>query len=69
MGKSLSSEERTRLEAEIETLHRWHKELNEFLTSGLNDAEVAQDEFSNAATMATRVIIRLKALYSQAARA
>jgi hypothetical protein len=54
-----------RIEAELETLQRWHQELSEYLEEGLKDPEVSQDEFSNAATMATRVLIRLKNLYSQ----
>jgi hypothetical protein len=54
-----------RLEAEIETLHRWYQELKEFLDTGLKDQSVSDEVFSDAATMATRVVIRLKSLYSQ----
>jgi hypothetical protein len=61
--KNASLEERDRIEAELETLQRWYDELAEYLENGLKDAEVSQDEYSNAATMATRVLIRLKALY------
>lgn len=60
-----SAETDDRLEAELETLQRWHEELSEYLRDGLTDPSVSQDEFSNAATMATRVLIRLKNLYSQ----
>lgn len=54
-----------RLAAEIETLHRWYDELKEFLDTGLEDRSVSDEVFSDAATMATRVVIRLKSLYSQ----
>ncbi len=54
-----------RLAAEIETLHRWYDELREFLESSLKDGAVTDEVFSDAATMATRVVIRLKGLYSQ----
>lgn len=59
-----SLENRDRIDAELETLQRWYDELAEFLEQGLQDKSVSQDEYSNAATMATRVLIRLKALYS-----
>ena len=59
-----SLENRDRIDAELETLQRWYDELAEFLEQGLRDKSVSQDEYSNAATMATRVLIRLKALYS-----
>jgi hypothetical protein len=58
-----SVENRDRIDAELETLQRWYDELAEYLEQGLRDKTVTQDEFSNAATMATRVLIRLKALY------
>jgi hypothetical protein len=60
------NEAEDRLAAEIETLHRWYDELKEFLDTGLQDATVSDEVFSDAATMATRVVIRLKGLYSQA---
>ena len=59
------NEAEDRLAAEIETLHRWYDELKEFLDSGLKDGTVSDEVFSDAATMATRVVIRLKGLYSQ----
>ena len=59
------NEAEDRLAAEIETLHRWYDELKEFLDTGLQDATVSDEVFSDAATMATRVVIRLKGLYSQ----
>jgi hypothetical protein len=59
------NEAEDRLAAEIETLHRWYDELREFLESGLKDGAVSDEVFSDAATMATRVVIRLKGLYSQ----
>ena len=61
----VSAEQDDRLEAELETLQRWHDELSEYLKDGLTDSTVTQDDFSNAATMATRVLIRLKNLYDQ----
>ncbi len=62
-----SNEAEDRLEAEIETLHRWYDELKEFLEAGLKDGNVTHEVFSDAATMATRVVIRLKSLYGQVA--
>ncbi len=67
MEGQYSSEADDRLEAEIETLHRWYDELREFLESGLKDGTVTEEVFSDAATMATRVVIRLKSLYTKVA--
>ncbi len=64
-NESYPNEAEDRLAAEIETLHRWYDELKEFLDSGLKDGTVSDEVFSDAATMATRVVIRLKSLYSQ----
>lgn len=61
--KSVSVEDQDRLDAELETLQRWYDELAEYLEQGLRDPQISQDEYSNAATMATRVLIRLKTLY------
>jgi len=58
-----SLERKDRIDAELETLQRWYDELAEYLENGLKDTAVTQDEYSNAATMATRVLIRLKTLY------
>jgi hypothetical protein len=61
--QSSSAEDQDRLDAELETLQRWYDELADYLEQGLRDPQVSQDEYSNAATMATRVLIRLKTLY------
>ncbi len=61
--QSSSAEDQDRLDAELETLQRWYDELADYLEQGLRDPQISQDEYSNAATMATRVLIRLKALY------
>ncbi|NND71695.1 MAG: hypothetical protein HKN43_08950 [Rhodothermales bacterium] len=63
--RQANAETDDRLEAELETLQRWYDELSEYLRDGLEDKTVSQDEFSNAATMATRVLIRLKNLYTR----
>ena len=65
MDLNQSREAKERLEAEIETLQRWYDELREFLDAGLQDGSVTHEVFSDAATMATRVVIRLKSLYSK----
>lgn len=54
-----------RRKGELVTLERWYQELITYLTEGLQDPRVGMDDFSNAATMATRVLIRLKTLYDQ----
>lgn len=63
MHSSSSAEDQDRLDAELETLQRWYDELADYLEQGLRDPQISQDEYSNAATMATRVLIRLKTLY------
>ncbi|MCB0719533.1 MAG: hypothetical protein KDD65_13885 [Bacteroidetes bacterium] len=63
MQSSSSAEDQDRIDAELETLQRWYDELADYLEQGLRDPQVSQDEYSNAATMATRVLIRLKTLY------
>ncbi len=68
MDPQYSNEADDRLEAEIETLHRWYDELKEFLDTGLKDGTVTEEVFSDAATMATRVVIRLKSLYGQVSK-
>ena len=54
-----------RLDAELETLQRWYEELATYLESGLQNKSVSHADFSNAATMSTRVLIRLKTLYDK----
>ena len=63
MQSTSSAEYQDRIDAELETLQRWYDELADYLEQGLRDPQVSQDEYSNAATMATRVLIRLKTLY------
>ncbi len=66
MNRQSQLDERSRLTAEIEALQRWADDLMRYLEVGLQDREVSQEEFSNAATMAARVLMRLKALYDRA---
>lgn len=61
-----NTDERNRLDAEIEALQRWCDDLTNYMDKGLRDPGVSIEEFSNAATMFTRVLIRLKALYDRA---
>jgi hypothetical protein len=61
--KSVSVEDNDRLDAELESLQRWYDELADYLEQGLRDPKITHAEYSNAATMATRVLIRLKTLY------
>lgn len=59
-------EDRDRLAAEIGALERWCKDLMHFIDNGLRDPGVTREEFSDAATMATRLVVRLKTLYDRA---
>ena len=68
MRKVPTTEDMDRLDAELETLQRWYDELAEYLERGLQDSAVSHEEFCNAATMSTRVLIRLKTLYDQMRR-
>jgi hypothetical protein len=65
MSNRITTEDRDRLDIEVENLERWYNELAQYLEEGLKDPGTSLDEYSNAATMATRVLIRLKTLYAQ----
>jgi pantothenate kinase len=61
-------EKNDRVNVEIEALERWYDDLKRYLESGMKDTSVSPEEFSNAATMSTRVLMRLKALYDRTTR-
>ena len=58
-------EEQDRVRAEIEALERWYEDLARYIESGLRDPSISQEEFSIAATVTTRVLMRLKALHDR----
>jgi len=62
MNETVVIEERERVIAEIDALERWYEDLMRYIENGLRDPGVSREEFSNAATMTTRVLMRLKAL-------
>lgn|GEM_PF-2027719 len=66
MNETVIVEERERVVAEIEALERWYEDLMRYVENGLRDPSVSREEFTNAATMITRVLMRLKALNDRA---
>jgi hypothetical protein len=64
----VTQQDRDRLVAEIDALHRLYEDTKNFLESGMQDPNVSQEDFAEGAMRAMRLLTRLKVMLDDYAR-